>query len=75
MPSRIWLRRTSSVALIVATQIGNFPRARDAWLRSLEGARGRGAVDSVLRAVDDDELHALLASAPPPVRRRIVRYA
>jgi tRNA nucleotidyltransferase (CCA-adding enzyme) len=67
--------RRFAVRGTVATRIGNFPRARDAWLRSLEGARGRGAVDSVLGAVDDDELHALLASAPPPVRRRIVRYA
>jgi tRNA nucleotidyltransferase (CCA-adding enzyme) len=67
--------RRFAVRGTVATRIGNFSRARDSWLRSLEGARGRGAVDSVLRAVDDDELHALLASAPPPVRRRIVRYA
>jgi tRNA nucleotidyltransferase (CCA-adding enzyme) len=67
--------RRFAVRGAVATRIGNFPRARDAWLRSLERARGRGAIDSVLGELDDDELHALLASAPQPVRRRIVRYA
>jgi hypothetical protein len=59
----------------VASRIGDFPRARDGCLRALERARGRGAIDSVLGQIDDDELHAVLASAPPPVRRRIVRYA
>jgi tRNA nucleotidyltransferase (CCA-adding enzyme) len=67
--------RRFAVRGAVATRIGNFPRARDAWLRSLERARGRGAIDSVLGELDDDALHALLAGAPQAVRRRIVRYA
>jgi tRNA nucleotidyltransferase (CCA-adding enzyme) len=67
--------RRFAVRGAVATRIANFPRARDAWLRSLERARGRGAIDSVLGELDDDALHALLAGAPQPVRRRIVRYA
>ncbi len=52
-----------------------FPRARDVCLRALDRARGRGAVDAVLAGLDDDALYALLASAPAPVRRRILRWA
>jgi tRNA nucleotidyltransferase (CCA-adding enzyme) len=56
-------------------RIQSFPKACAGWLRSLARARGRGAVDAVLRGLDEEELHALLVSAPAPVRRRIVRYA
>lgn len=58
-----------------AETVVGFPRARDVWLRSLERSRGRGAVDAVLSRLDDDSLHALLASAAPPLRRRILRWA
>jgi tRNA nucleotidyltransferase (CCA-adding enzyme) len=48
---------------------------RERNLRALEGARGRGAVDAVLRALPEEELYAYYAWASPAVRRRIVRYA
>jgi tRNA nucleotidyltransferase/poly(A) polymerase len=56
-------------------RIGDFPRARDGWLRALAGARGRGAIDAALSGLDEDQLHALLVCAPAPMRRRIVRFA
>ena len=56
-------------------RIGDFPKARDGWLRALAEARGRGAIDAALSGLDEDQLHALLACAPAPTRRRIVRYA
>ena len=55
--------------------MSEFPRARDGWLRALARARGRGAVDAVLIGVNEDELHALLACAPVPMRRRLIRFA
>jgi tRNA nucleotidyltransferase/poly(A) polymerase len=58
-----------------AGRIADFPRRRRGWLRQLETARGRGAVDAVLSELDETELLALHASAPPLLRRRIVRYA
>jgi tRNA nucleotidyltransferase (CCA-adding enzyme) len=54
--------------------IAAFPRARDGWLRALERARGRGRVDGVLSELDEEALHALYASASPPVRRRMLRW-
>ena len=59
----------------IAGKIGAFPKARDVWLRKLGRARGRGTTDAALRGVDDEELLALLAWAPPNIRRRIQRYA
>ncbi len=56
-------------------RIAGFPKARDAWLRALARARGRGAVDAVLGGIDEDRLFALHASATPAIRRRIVRWA
>lgn len=59
-----------------AARIAAFAKARDGWLRSLERARGRGAIDGVLRQLDEEDLHGLYATVPSPgVRRRIVRYA
>jgi tRNA nucleotidyltransferase (CCA-adding enzyme) len=58
-----------------AAQIASFPRDRDRWLRALARARGRGAVDAVLREVEDERLPALSAWAPPAVARRIARWA
>jgi tRNA nucleotidyltransferase (CCA-adding enzyme) len=58
-----------------ARRIAEFPRARDAWLRGLTRARGRGAIDAVLAGVDEERLHALHAWAPPALRRRIGRWA
>lgn len=59
----------------VARAIEGFPKARDGWLRKLGRARGRGAADAALRGVDDEALLALLAWAPPGLRRRIERFA
>jgi tRNA nucleotidyltransferase (CCA-adding enzyme) len=56
-------------------RIVDFPRARDAWLRALARARGRGSIDAALVGVDEDSLHALHAAAPPGLRRRIARWA
>jgi tRNA nucleotidyltransferase (CCA-adding enzyme) len=58
-----------------ARRIAEFPKQRDAWLRALERARGRGAVDAVLAGAHEDALHALHAEAPPTVRRRVARWA
>jgi len=59
----------------VASKIVAFPKARDLWLRKIGRARGRGTTDSALSDADDEELLALLAWAPPNLRRRIQRYA
>lgn len=58
-----------------AERIAGFPRARDRWLRELGRARGRGAVDGLLREIDDERLLALAAWAPGPIARRIGRWA
>jgi len=58
-----------------ARWVQDFGRERDSWLRSLGRARGRGAVDRLLRQRDEEQLHALHASADPATRRRIARYA
>ena len=58
-----------------AARVADFPRARDRWLRALERARGRGPVDATLHGIDEEQLLALAAWAPPTGRRRIVRWA
>jgi tRNA nucleotidyltransferase (CCA-adding enzyme) len=58
-----------------AKRIDTFAKARDGWLRELEPARGRGAIDAALRQLDEEDLHALFATATPALRRRIARYA
>jgi len=58
-----------------AKRIDAFARERGGWLRDLERARGRGAIDGVLRQLDEEDLYALFATATPALRRRIVRYA
>ena len=67
--------RRFSVRGETARRIVAFPRSRDQKLRGLARARGRGAVDALLAGIDEDELHALYASAEPATRRRIVRWA
>ena len=73
------LRRAALRRLAVrgepASGVAGFPRQRDAWLRALSRARGRGAVDAALAGADEDRLHALHAVAPAPARRRIARWA
>lgn len=58
-----------------AARIAAFPRARDAALRSLARARGRGALDAALAPIDEETLQALFAGAVPPLRRRVQRWA
>lgn len=57
-----------------AERIAAFPRARDAALKELGRARGRGAIDAALGRLGDEELLAVLAFAAPTPRRRILRY-
>jgi hypothetical protein len=59
----------------IAAKIAGFPKARDVWLGKIGRARGRGTTDAALRDADEEELLALLAWAPPNLRRRIQRYA
>jgi tRNA nucleotidyltransferase (CCA-adding enzyme) len=59
----------------VAARIAGFPRAREQWLRALDRARGRGALDGVLAPIDEESLAALHACAAPALRRRIERWA
>ena len=56
-------------------RIVEMARARQRTLRALEKARGRGAIDAVLRPLPEEELYAYYAWAVPAVRRRILRYA
>jgi len=58
-----------------AERVAGFPRARDQWLRALARARGRGALDALLAALDEERLEALYASAGPAPRRRVQRWA
>lgn len=57
-----------------AQRIAAFPKLRDRILRSLARARGRGAVDALLGPLEDEERLALLACAPPTLRRRMSRW-
>jgi tRNA nucleotidyltransferase (CCA-adding enzyme) len=55
--------------------VADFAERRDVALRALARARGRGACDAALAALDADTLLALFAAAPPAARRRVVRFA
>jgi len=72
------LRRRTLERLAVrgeaATRIAAFPRERAAWDRALSQARGRGAFDAVLSAIDEERLLALYAGCEGAIRRRIVRW-
>src|SRR5690606_37241488 len=78
-PAEPMLRRRTLRRLAVrgeaAERIATWPRARASWERALGRARGRGARDAVLVAVDDDRLLALWSVAAPVDRRRIARWA
>ncbi|MFT5441138.1 MAG: tRNA nucleotidyltransferase (CCA-adding enzyme) [Myxococcota bacterium] len=73
------MRRRVVSRLSVRGEVGNrlvdFAPLRKKAIRSLEGARGRGAVDVVLGELDEEQLLALCASCTPAVRRRVVRWA
>jgi tRNA nucleotidyltransferase (CCA-adding enzyme) len=59
----------------LAVRIAAFARVRDVTLRGLASARGRGASDALLRSLPHEELAALRAWAPAPLRARIDRHA
>jgi tRNA nucleotidyltransferase (CCA-adding enzyme) len=82
----IWLAPTSpalrrrtlqrfSVRGEVAQAISRFPKASSGWLAALPRARGRGAVDSTLDSLSEEELYALYSIAEPKLRGRIARFA
>ncbi len=56
-------------------RLAGFPSGPKALVGVLAAARGRGAVDALLSGIHEEELYALHAWAPTPVRRRIVRWA
>jgi tRNA nucleotidyltransferase (CCA-adding enzyme) len=58
-----------------ARRVVELPRAAERAERSLERARGRGAIDAVLADLSEEELFAIYVTAPPAMRRRVVRYA
>jgi tRNA nucleotidyltransferase (CCA-adding enzyme) len=59
----------------LAERLLDFARLRLRWLRALERARGRGAIDQLLAPIDADRLLALHCGAGPAGRRRIARWA
>jgi len=58
----------------LSERVLSMPKMRDRTLRALGKARGRGAIDALLQALQEEELFALYAWGSPAVRRRIVRY-
>jgi tRNA nucleotidyltransferase (CCA-adding enzyme) len=77
LPTPLARRTLARLAIrgALATRITSFARTRDATLRTLARARGRGAVDALLRALPVEELAALHAWAPRTAQRRIERHA
>jgi tRNA nucleotidyltransferase (CCA-adding enzyme) len=57
-----------------AKRIANFGREAERWLRVMNRARGRGAVDAALSELPEEMVQALYALAPPPIRRRMLRW-
>lgn len=77
LPPQLRRRTLRRIAVrgALADRVAGMPRLRDRLLRAIARARGRGAVDAVLRDVPEEELHALHAWADTAVRRRIARFA
>ena len=57
-----------------AKRIVQFGRNSERILRTLNKARGRGAVDATLSELPEETVQALYALAEPSVRRRILRW-
>ncbi len=74
-PLRRRVLRRFAVRGRAAERIVAHPREAAAALRRLARRRGRGATDAVLRGLGAEERWALAAGAPPPLRRRILRWA
>lgn len=58
-----------------AQRLADLPKSVDRAARALARARGRGALDAVLGALPEEELHAVYAAVDSRLRRRVVRYA
>jgi tRNA nucleotidyltransferase (CCA-adding enzyme) len=58
-----------------ARRVADLPVEVERAVRALASARGRGPIDSVLGALSEEALYAVYASAPPAMRRRVMRYA
>src|SRR6185436_19243129 len=58
-----------------ARRVAELPQDAERAVRALANARGRGAIDAVLGALSEEALYAVYATAPPAMRRRVVRYA
>jgi tRNA nucleotidyltransferase (CCA-adding enzyme) len=73
------LRRRALRRLAISGQaaelVAALARSREARLAALAKSRGRGALDSLLAPLAEEELFALHAWAPPVEQRRIARYA
>jgi tRNA nucleotidyltransferase (CCA-adding enzyme) len=67
--------RRFSIRGDAAERISQFAKSRDGWSKALLRARGRGAIDSALAPLTEEELHALYAVVEPKARRRIERFA
>jgi tRNA nucleotidyltransferase (CCA-adding enzyme) len=59
----------------VARAISAFPKASGGWMNALLRARGRGAIDTALAPLSEEELYSLYSLADPKLRRRIARFA
>jgi len=56
-------------------RVAELPRSAERAVRALTRARGRGAIDALLTGLSEEALFAVYVTAPPAMRRRIVRYA
>lgn len=64
-----------SISGAPAERILGFRKLRDRLVARLLRARGRGEFDGELGELDEEQVLALHAFAPPAVRRRVVRWA
>ena len=58
-----------------ARRVVDLTRESERAARALERARGRGRIDAVLGALDEEELFGVWSLATPALRRRVLRYA
>jgi tRNA nucleotidyltransferase (CCA-adding enzyme) len=58
-----------------ARRVADLPQEVERAVRAIAAGRGRGAIDAALGGLSEEALYAVFASAPPAMRRRVVRYA
>lgn len=73
-PLRRRVLRRLAVRGEAARAIVGHPTERARLLRELDRARGRGALDAVVRGLPSATVRALLAEAQAPLRRRLLRW-